>query len=145
MNAVIRDLDTGSVISALYTTSKPHQSQRASVLIFHPDHRIICQSVMLRNAKVSSFRNELKASPCLNKRIYLATLAELANDTSDSVIPMILQPSHNGWHQKLFSLFITFYRVKRLKKLYPGSVRVPRDGMNALGSRYSTDLGPTTL
>lgn len=60
-----------------------------------------------------------KVSPCLNKQIYLATLAELANDTSDSVIPMILQPSHKGWHQKLFSLCITFYKVK-IEKLYPG-------------------------
>jgi hypothetical protein len=81
-----------------------------------------------------------KVSPCLNKQIYLATLAELANDTSDSVISMILQPSHKGWHKKLFSLFITFYRVK-IEKLYLGSVRVPRGGMNALGSRKSHNSG----
>ena len=111
---------------------------KSSVLIFHPDHRIFCQSVTLSNAKVSSFRNELQS--CLNKQIYLATLAELANDTSDSVIPMILQPSHKGWHQKLFSLRITFYKVK-IEKLYPGSVQVPRDGMNALGSRRSHNSG----
>ena len=111
---------------------------KSSVLIFHPDHRIFCQSRLVM-PRFLPLEMNFKVSPCLNKQIYLATLAELANDTSDSVIPMILQPSHKGWHQKLFSLSITFYKVKI--KLYPGSVRVPRDGMNALGNRRSHNSG----
>lgn len=82
----------------------------------------------------------IKFPPCLNRQRYLATLAELANDTNDSMIPMILQPSHKRWHQKLFSLVMTVCRVK-IKKLYLGSVQVPRDGTNALGSRRSHIIG----
>ena len=85
----------------------------------------------------------IKFPPWLNRQIYLATLAELANDTNESMIPMIpmiLQPSHRRWHQKLFSLVMTVCRVK-IKKLYLGSVWVPRDGMNALGSSRSHIIG----
>lgn len=63
--------------------------------------------------------------PCLSKQIYVATLAELADDTKKY---LILQAKPKGWHQKLFSL-VSFYRVKT-EKLYLGVSKCPEmEGM----------------